>query len=612
MSKQMVIKRFFALSLMALVIFLWSFIKPANAADKGNFGTDGFGSYSYQPPNNYNLSEIKEYFAWEADQMTKAGITWNRTLSPAGGQFSWYKIEVTQGTYNWEIADALVKACQENGIHLLALVNPYASWDQPGKDDKQYGKPNDMNAFAKFLKAMVERYDGDGVDDMPELDPNYAVKHWEIDNEPEFGKYGGTSAGVQQYQDYYDTLKTAYEAIKSADPDAKVLNAGTSPIYNPSTGNFETVVWNFWDSVLNKLGGKNYIDILDIHSTIPEPSPPLKDFIDNWKNFSKTIWVTETGTYSGSLKTKNTTYPYQSPEYQAGWWIKHCCYGFAHGVTKLFWAAFYYGSYTPDWFQYTAMIDNNKSTNPIYTTQKVMASKIDNFSSVEEVLQSQSKLNTTGEPEQGQYKFTVNGNSVYVLWGSSAPPSEITGNVKVTDINGNEQILQSSSLKLSDNPIFVEPEVSGTTTTTTTTTVTTTSTSSTTTTGTSTSTTKPSTTTTESSTTTTTATSTTTTIAQISSINALPKSIVLSKKQKSQDVRITVLGKDGNGIPSVDVSATIGNVLKKIISLDPETATTDDSGKATFTVSKAGKKKGTGVIVFKADTKNAKVKVNVK
>ena len=33
---------------------------------------------------------------------------------------------------------------------------------------------------------MVERYDGDGVDDMPGLE--IPVKHWEIDNEPSQGR----------------------------------------------------------------------------------------------------------------------------------------------------------------------------------------------------------------------------------------------------------------------------------------------------------------------------------------------------------------------------------------------------------------------------------------
>jgi hypothetical protein len=54
-----------------------------------------------------------------------------------------------------------------------------------------------------------------------------------------------------------------------------------------------------------------------------------------------------------------------------------------------------------------------------------------------------------------QYKFTVNSSCVYVLWGNASLPLE--GEVKVTDIYGNERVVRAEEVKLNDTPIYVEP-----------------------------------------------------------------------------------------------------------------------------------------------------------
>jgi hypothetical protein len=89
------------------------------------------------------------------------------------------------------------KASREEGILLSITVMPLAEWDQDRCHGDEYlgnmpmpegravikvGKPCSMEDYTEFLKKLVERYDGDGVNDMPEL--KYPVKYWEIMNEP--------------------------------------------------------------------------------------------------------------------------------------------------------------------------------------------------------------------------------------------------------------------------------------------------------------------------------------------------------------------------------------------------------------------------------------------
>jgi len=60
--------------------------------------------------------------------------------------------------------------------------------------------------------------------------------------------------------------------------------------------------------------------------------------------------------------------------------------------------------------------------------------------------------------EAGQYKFVIQGRTVYALWGSGSLPAEITGEVRVIDITGAERVADAASLRLSDSPIFVLTE----------------------------------------------------------------------------------------------------------------------------------------------------------
>lgn len=76
--------------------------------------------------------------------------------------------------------------------------------------------PAYLPKFASFLSALVNRYSK----------PPYNVHYWEIYNEPDNtdvnrawlgGCWGGKG------KEYGDMLKTAYPAIKAADPDAEVM-----------------------------------------------------------------------------------------------------------------------------------------------------------------------------------------------------------------------------------------------------------------------------------------------------------------------------------------------------------------------------------------------------
>lgn len=173
-------------------------------------------------------------------EFTKLGVDFDR---PHIGPFVWEYVEPDPGTYDWTVIDNWVGSSQENNVHILASIWPFANWDQQYWRDQadwepsegfekelpvsRY-KPHDTTAYKAWVTAMVERYDGDGVDDMPGL--TLPVTHWEVLNEPETYDWDGLNFFKGGVADYLEVLRLTTSAIRDADPDAVVLHGGSTGI----------------------------------------------------------------------------------------------------------------------------------------------------------------------------------------------------------------------------------------------------------------------------------------------------------------------------------------------------------------------------------------------
>ncbi len=377
------------------------------------------------------------------------GIKWDR---PHPGPFRWNLIEKEKGEYDFTETDEYVKQAQEHNINILATIWPFVEWDQDYWKSQDYWKaskgfenelptsrykPHDTTAYKKFVQEMVERYDGDGIGDMPGL--KYPIKHWEVLNEPETGQMGGDFNFFRgDEEDYLQVLKATSEAIRSADKDAIIINGGATG----GPGSIE-----FWEDILG-LEGWKYFDIGNTHSICaplgPEDSNCQERNTESWANLLsqygvEDFWVTEVQIGSGEIAGKNV-----NEEEQAKQLIKEYVLGFADGADKIFYT-FYIanepppGQEVPDF----ALIDSAGNKKPAYHAMKTMIEKLDGFREVQILT-------------EGQYKFAFNDKSVYVLWGSNNLNPEIDGKLIVTDMLGNKREIDASQLKLSEDPVFVE------------------------------------------------------------------------------------------------------------------------------------------------------------
>jgi len=106
----------------------------------------------------------------------------------------------------------------------------------------------------------------------------------------------------------------------------------------------------------------------------------------------------------------------------------------------------------PGFSDLSSLIDSSGKPTPLFSAHQTIALKLGGFQEVETIKQ-QIRGKTI---LQGQYRFSKDDRVIYVLWGKGRLPSEIEGEVRVTDISGNEKIITSDSIRLTSSPIFIE------------------------------------------------------------------------------------------------------------------------------------------------------------
>ena len=219
----------------------------------------------------------------------------NQWVRPHPGPFVWNRIENKQREYYWNDADEYVVYAQDHNQTIIATIWPYANWEQKsckrkkakspfGKHFSKYlSKPCSMENYKTFLLTLVDRYDGDGNNDMPGL--TKPILYWEIMNEPEFKMF---FKGKED--EFVEIFNFSSKIIKEKQKDSIIVMAGAAGMFPENK--------KFWKSALPKI--KDNFDIANIHHISGPDGKCDKEFwVDEFasllKNLSinKPIWVTE-------------------------------------------------------------------------------------------------------------------------------------------------------------------------------------------------------------------------------------------------------------------------------------------------------------------------------
>jgi len=146
----------------------------------------------------------------------------------------WQAIQPKEnGPYQWGLNDQVVRNYQEHGFEMLLEITCNANWaveeirrsgGVTGPFIARPPKEGYWDDYAAFVTAVVERYDGDGIDDMPGL--LRPITHFEIESEAQHEGYWQVPEGKDAVVEYGQLLKTAYAAAHQANPHVVVILSG--------------------------------------------------------------------------------------------------------------------------------------------------------------------------------------------------------------------------------------------------------------------------------------------------------------------------------------------------------------------------------------------------
>jgi hypothetical protein len=363
---------------------------------------------------------------------TDLGAKWTRTL------VLWKWIEPQRGDFKQ--IDKAVKSLNQlsaAGIQVLpriVSVNPWANQDRVNRANEEaarkhmpmgnwtyIGVPKDVDAYKAFITRVVEAFDGDGRQDAPGLKGQ--VKFWQVENEWDW-------RWQDSPEDFVAFLKTAYETIKQADPQATVVLGGISKLapdafadgYLGETFNFrgkqakrEDVMRNADLAKGYKIRkyvlehGYPYFDVISFHQygnrdAFDGELRYLHDLM-NRVGYSKPIWITEAG---GPFTAYGERY---TPDLQAQEVVKYYVSAMAAGVQVLFWSTY---MQTPEWgpsFANTALLDAKKQRKPAYAAYKTLNTAIRDATRVERILDAKlGEIVRFTRPDRGP---------VFVIWSNA-------------------------------------------------------------------------------------------------------------------------------------------------------------------------------------------------
>jgi hypothetical protein len=375
------------------------------------------------------------------------GIKWTREYLYA----YWFMVQpdLNSQAYDFSKLDQQYGKVPD-GMKTLANLAPQGPIDEGYCEAGSY-MPVSAEKYRAFVKAVVERYDGDGVEDMPLL--TNPVKYWQVGNEP-----------LASIKGFAELQKVTYAAIKEACSDCMVLIGGV-PGMPPS----RLYIENFdkdYKPILDALAGHS-IDIMDFHwygnatgdyLGVREVYNHIRSILDADGFAPVPVWITEMGSYSGdpaSSGMPSSDYPFQTEQQQALDYFKRFLYPLSLGIRKIFPA---YGlmegfNYNGDYFDYTGLIYDGWDPAGVkcdlglgvkklaYYTYKKMTEKLEGsvWNDIRTIQESDNVF---------IYKFVKNGRDIYVAWWDYfGDASYVPGRTKQATITG----LQGASATVTES-----------------------------------------------------------------------------------------------------------------------------------------------------------------
>jgi len=250
-------------NLSVCLVVLAASVRPANGREAGQGPTWGFFAISEVGDPLKDLPLV----SWSR----RTGLMWSKLELPPGS-----------GRYDWNYMDGLVGKAQENDVNLVFVLKtgsppeaseaacyqeaargggagggsrpprgrehpgpgPHRRRGGAGAGGAEGGDPESrgeretnttscpirddyLPAWKRLVAAVIERYDGDGKDDMPRLARGFRLDI-EVENEAGYRVFWDPAEpdGTRAAKAFLPLLRAAYEAKESANPATRIIAPG--------------------------------------------------------------------------------------------------------------------------------------------------------------------------------------------------------------------------------------------------------------------------------------------------------------------------------------------------------------------------------------------------
>ncbi|MBI3922598.1 MAG: hypothetical protein HY318_14340 [Armatimonadetes bacterium] len=359
----------------------------------------------------------------------------------------WESVEPTRGQYQFDRLDATLRLTHDAGIIPVVPLVCDSSWgaprradesdsEQPGEGEESPARvaisrsrfPTDVNAWQSFVTQLVERYDGDGQEDMPGL--KLSVRYWQLGREIPEG-WSDTPFRL------IDFLQITSEALRKADPEAVILLPGfgsralsmlaymddyLKPEQNPvgvgvpREGLRKSTEYQDLRRLFEVVfeNGRDYYDVCDLHlygqpELIPEKVRWVKDGMGRF-DYSKPLVCMEAG---GPVSDLGDEY---SDAANAEQIAKALCFGMEAGIQSMaFPLSPNYTSLRPA-YQRLCLLDASDSPKPSFHNYRLIVRLLQDFDSVQQI--------KVGRRNVG-FAFSRSGLQTYAIWTEEPHPVKL-------------------------------------------------------------------------------------------------------------------------------------------------------------------------------------------
>jgi hypothetical protein len=232
-------------------------------------------------------------------------------------------------SYRWNVAtDRAVRVATSHRLQIIGIASYSPAWAR--RADCPAGElhcfPANAADYGRFLGAAAARYGSRSAD----ARLRGTIEVWSLWNEPNHEPYSKPKPDPDKYA---AMVKSAYSAIKAADPDATVLTGGTAPAPDAADGSdYEQTTWlrmlydrgagGSFDGVANHPYAYPFSPLTDKEWNAYRQTEFLHDIMATHGDGAKKVWGTEMGAPTGTAP-KDLTEAAQSGhvrDYFQGWW----------------------------------------------------------------------------------------------------------------------------------------------------------------------------------------------------------------------------------------------------------------------------------------------------